>query len=95
MAVPRGSRTFQRSIPAILAAALAVAACALALGTGTARADAACVGCSGTYSGEWKATYETRHQPDEGVESKYTKGKIALTWTATLSWQGGEDVWTL
>jgi hypothetical protein len=95
MAVPRGSQAFQRSIVAALAAALATVACALALGTGTARAAASCVGCSGTYSGEWKATYETQHQPPEGINSKYTKGQIALTWTATLSWQGGEDVWTL
>jgi hypothetical protein len=93
MAGSRGSQTFQHTIPAVLAVPLVVVA--LALVTGTAHADASCVGCSGTYSGEWKATYETQHQPPEGFESKYTKGQIALTWTATLSWQGGEDVWTL
>jgi hypothetical protein len=93
MAASRDLRTFQLGIPAILAVALGVLM--LALGIGTARADASCVSCSGTYSGEWKATYETQHQPPEGINSKYTKGQIALTWTATLSWQGGEDVWTL
>jgi hypothetical protein len=92
MAVPRDLQTFLRSIPAVLAVALVAA---LALSAGSARADASCVGCSGTYSGEWKATYETEHEPPEGVDSKYTKGQIALTWTATLSSQGGEDVWTL
>ncbi len=65
--------------------------CSLMLGAGVARAGGPCVGCSGTYSGSWSATYTRLEQPKEG----HATIAISLHWAATLAYQGGEDVWTL
>ena len=75
---------------AVIVAAVLGMLCWMAFGAGAARAGGPCVGCSGTWNGEWSATYQ-RLEP---TEAKATV-KIHLKWTATLVSGSAGNVWTL
>jgi len=86
---PRGRAVLRRlaGIP-VLAGALALSFAPAALAGGP------CVGCSGTYSGSWSATYQ-RLEHHGGEREEHATINISLKWAAALTFQGGEGVWTL
>ena len=63
-------------------------------GAPAAHAGGPCVGCSGTYSGSWSATYQ-RLEHHGGEQEEHATISINLKWDAVLTFQGGESVWTL
>ncbi len=75
-------------------APLAAVLVSLALNAPPALAGGPCVGCSGTYTGSWSATYQ-RLEHHGGEQEEHATIAISLKWAAVLTFQGGESVWTL
>src|ERR1700730_16252506 len=86
----RGVRGARLSLTATAASLL----CWMAFGAGAAAAGSPCVGCSGTYSGTWSATYQ-RLEHHGFEKEEHATVNISLKWVATLTFRGGESVWTL
>ena len=67
--------------------AFAALAVSLGLGAPAAHAGGPCVGCSGTYSGSWSATYQ-RLEHHGGEQEEHATISINLKWDAALTFQG-------
>src|SRR5581483_165487 len=87
-----GARMIGRGMRTAALAPLAAVLVSLALNAPPALAGGPCVGCSGTYSGSWSATYQ-RLEHHGGEQEEHATITISLKWAAALTFQGGEDVW--